>query len=181
MKTTNRKNNKASRARTKVTKAAVMSLYRNHVTQLRAVHKPVAISQTTTVIGTDNSWFNAQVVEKEQAWARVNNANYVWSARNLNSENAIISRRFTISRTILSARLTLSVDNYAAVFVNGRNVVFDSPQNNPAFFTTPRRFNIRPYLRRGANDIVIVAFNFGGQRSAANPAGVAARLNIRLR
>jgi len=163
-----------------VSKAQVLSMYRRHAAKLRAVQKPVAITQTTTIIGTDNSWFNAQTISRDPAWVRVNNANYVWSARNLSSENAIISRRFSISRNILSARLTLSVDNYAVVFVNGRNVLFDSPQNNPAFFTSVRRFNIRPFLRIGTNDIVIIAFNFGGPRSAANPAGVAARLNIRL-
>lgn len=165
---------------TKMTISRVMSMYRSHVARLRAAQKPVAITQTTTIIGTDNSWFNAQVINRDPAWVRVNNASYVWSARNLSSDNAIISRRFTISRNVLSARLTLSVDNYAVVFVNGRNILFDSPQNNPAFFTSVRRFNIRPHLRRGTNDIVIIAFNFGGPRSATNPAGVAARLNIRL-
>jgi hypothetical protein len=164
----------------KISRASVMSLYRSHVARLRAAQKPVTVSQTTTIIGTDNSWFNAQTINRDPAWVRLNNASYVWSARNLSSDNAIISRRFTISRNVLSARLTLSVDNYAVVFVNGRNVLFDSPQDNPAFFTSVRRFNIRPFLRRGTNDIVIIAFNFSGPRSSTNPAGVAARLNIRL-
>jgi hypothetical protein len=74
----------------------------------------------------------------------------------------------------------LSVDNYAVVLINGRIVVYDAPQNTPAFFNPGRNFNITSFLRRGFNDIVIVAFNFTGPRSPADPAGVAARLNIRL-
>lgn len=139
-------------------------------------------NQTTISIGTDNSWFNAQVIPSDPGWIPVANANYVWYSGNLSSENAVISTRFTLSqrRSILSASLFLSVDNYAVVIINGVPLVYDAPQNTPSFFTTGRSFNIRRFLRRGRNDIVIIAFNFGGPRSASNPAGVAARLDIRL-
>lgn len=160
----------------------VMAIYRSHVKKLRARQKPIWINQVTNVIGTDNSWFNAQVINRDPAWVQVNNASYVWNARNLNSEIAIISRTFRLNprRAILRARLFLSVDNYAVVLINGRPVLFDAPQNTPSFFNPGRRFNIRGFLRRGTNDIVIIAFNFGGQPTPSNPAGVAARLNIRL-
>lgn len=139
-------------------------------------------SQRIISIGTDNSWFNAQVIPRDPAWIPVTNANYVWFSGNLSSENAVISTRFTLSqrRAILSASLFLSVDNFAVVVINGVPVVYDAPQNTPSFYNTGRSFNVRRFLRRGRNDIVIIAFNFGGPRSVSNPAGVAARLDIRL-
>ncbi|WP_156390062.1 hypothetical protein [Paenibacillus sp. Root444D2] len=110
------------------------------------------------------------------------NANYVWYSGNLSAENAVISTRFSLSqrRSILAASLFLSVDNYAVVIINGVPVVYDAPQNTPPFYNTGRTFNVRRFLRQGRNDIVIIAFNFGGPRSDAAPAGVAARLDIQL-
>ncbi|NQX62832.1 hypothetical protein [Paenibacillus qinlingensis] len=139
-------------------------------------------NQTTISIGTDNSWFNAQEISREPGWIPVVNASYVWLSGNLNSENAVISTRFSLSqlRSIRSASLLLSIDNYAVVIINGAPLVYDAPQNTPSFYNTGRSFNIRRFLRRGRNDIVIIAFNFGGPRSVSNPAGVAARLDIRL-
>lgn len=165
-----------------MSKSRVMALYRSHVKRLHANQAPVQAYQVTNIIGTDNTWFNAQVINRDPAWISVNNASYVWSSRNLSDDTAIISRTFRLNprRSILSGRLFLSVDNYAVVLINGRIVVFDAPQNTPRFFMQGRNFNIRRFLRRGNNDIVIIAFNFGGPRSASNPAGVAARLNIRL-
>ncbi|MCY9668159.1 hypothetical protein M5X11_25095 [Paenibacillus alginolyticus] len=100
----------------------------------------------------------------------------------MSAENAVISTRFSLSqrRAILAATLFLSVDNFAVVIINGVPVVYDAPQNTPSFYNTGRTFDVRRFLRRGRNDIVIIAFNFGGPRSDANPAGVAARLDIRL-
>ncbi|PZD93621.1 hypothetical protein DNH61_23690 [Paenibacillus sambharensis] len=43
-----------------------------------------------------------------------------------------------------------------------------------------RNFNIVRFLQRGPNSIIIIAFNFGGPHNHQNPAGVAARLDIRL-
>jgi hypothetical protein len=165
-----------------MSKAKAMTLYR---AQLRKFHKPGAapfLSQRTVSIGTDDSWFNAQVIPRDPAWVSVPNADYVWYSGNLNSENAIISTRFTLSqrRAILSASLFLSVDNYAVVIINGVPLLFDGPQNTPSFYNTGRTFNIRQFVRRGRNDIVIIAFNFGGPRSATMPAGVAARLDFRI-
>lgn len=163
-------------------RAKAMLLYR---AQLKKFHKPGSgafISQRTVSIGTDNSWFNAQIIPRDPAWVPVTNANYVWYSGNLNSENAIISQRFTLSqrRAILSASLFLSVDNYAVVIINGVPLLFDGPQNTPSFYNPGRTFDVRRFLRRGRNDVVIIAFNFGGPRSAAMPAGVAARFDIRL-
>ncbi|MDQ1914508.1 hypothetical protein RAC89_29450 [Paenibacillus sp. GD4] len=166
-----------------ISRKRVMAIYRRHVSKLRATKAPIRITQRRQVIGTDNTWFNAQTIERNPAWIAVNNASYVWSSRDLTNQAAVISTRFRIEneRTIRRARLFLSVDNYAVVLINGRIVLYDAPQNTPEFFTQGRTFDIRPFLRRvGINDIVIVAFNFGGPRSSQNPAGVAARLNIRL-
>ncbi|MFC4104300.1 hypothetical protein [Paenibacillus xanthanilyticus] len=164
-------------------KNKIMGMYRRHVSRLRAARaaRPIEVNQTTTIIGTDDTWFNAAVITRDPAWVEVPGANYVWNARDLGSQTAIISNTFRITRRINSARLLLSVDNYAAVFINGRAVVFDQPQNTPSFFNPGRSLNIASFLRRGSNDIVIIAFNFGAPRTPANPAGVAARLTIRLR
>lgn len=165
-----------------ITTSKVMSLYRAHTRKYHAKQAQVIISQRNVVIGTDDTWFNAQSIDRDPAWVVVNGARYVWNSRNLNSDVAIISRRFRLSarRAIISGSLFLSVDNYAVVLINGLIVQFDNPQNTPSFFNPGRTFNIRRFLRRGLNDIVIIAFNFGGPRSATNPAGVAARLDIRL-
>lgn len=162
-------------------RSKVMSLYKSQVSRFHQ-NKSVVISQRNVVIGTDGTWFNATVINRDPAWVQVNNADYVWSARDLGGQFAVVSRRFTLSRrrAILSGNLFLSVDNYAVVLINGRIVLYDAPQNTPAFFNPGRNFNIASFLRRGPNDIVIVAFNFSGPRSPGNPAGVAARLNIRL-
>jgi hypothetical protein len=162
-------------------KNKIMALYSSHIKKLYANQKSIFISQRTVSIGTDNSWFNAQVIPRDPAWVNVVNANYVWYSGNLSSPNAIISRRFTLStrRRILSASLFLSVDNYAVVIINGVPLLFDGPTNAVSNFNPGRTFNIRGFVRRGRNDIVIIAFNFGGDRSAQNPAGVAARIDIR--
>ena len=169
-------------ASARVPKSSIMSVYRARVSQHAKQTKQLTISQRNVIIGTDDSWINAQVINRDPAWAEIDNADYVWSSRDLNSDVAVVSRRFTLSRrrSILSGSLFLAVDNYAVVLINGRIVVYDAPTNVTANFNPGRQFNIRPYLRSGPNDIVIVAFNAGGPRSPANPAGVAARLNIRL-
>lgn len=161
-------------------RSKVMSLYKSHVN--RAHKNQAVISQRNVVIGTNDTWFNALVINRDPAWVPVANASYLWSVRDPNSQFAVVSRRFTLSsrRAIQSGNLFLSVDNYAVVVINGRIVVYDAPQNTPSFFNPGRNFNIRRFLRRGLNNIVIIAFNFGGPRSTSNPAGVAARLNIRL-
>jgi hypothetical protein len=166
-----------------IPKMKAMRLYH---AQLKKHNKPgverLFPNQTIISIGTDNSWFNAQEISREPGWIPVTNANYVWFSGNSSSENAVISTRFSLSqrRTIRSASLSLSIDNYAVVIINGVPLVYDAPQSTPSFFNTGRRFNVGRFLRRGRNDIVIIAFNFGGPRSASNPAGVAARLDIRL-
>lgn len=163
-----------------MSKSKALAIYRAQVKKLDTKRAPV-ITQRTISIGTDNSWFNAQVIERNPDWVPVVNANYVWYSGNLSRENAIISTRFTLSqrRRILSASLFLAVDNYATVIINGVPLVFDAPNNDPVNFNPGRSFNITRFLRRGRNDIVIIAFNFGGPRSVINPAGVAARLDIR--
>ncbi|GFZ96849.1 hypothetical protein GCM10008018_49050 [Paenibacillus marchantiophytorum] len=146
-------------------KAKALLLYHARVKKHSLSGAGRLVAQPTVSIGTDNSWFNAQII-----------------ARNLSNETAIVSTRFSISqrRNILAASLFLSVDNYATVIINGVPLVYDAPQNTPAFYNTGRSFNIRQFLRRGRNDIVIIAFNANGQRTVDNPAGVAARLDIRL-
>lgn len=165
-----------------ISKTKAMLLYHAQIKKHNRLGAGRFLSQRTISIGTDNSWFNAQIIPRDPAWVPVTNANYVWYSGNLSSDNAIISTRFTLSqrRNILRASLFLSVDNYAVVIINGVPLVFDGPQNTPSFFNPGRTFNVRQFLRRGRNDIVIVAFNFGGPRSATNPAGVAARLDVQL-
>lgn len=171
---------KAKARPVKLSRSRIMSIYRSQVKKMHAVKKAPLISQRNVVIGTDNTWFNATVIPRNPAWVPVNNASYVWNSRNLNSQSAIISTTFRLStrRDILSARLFLSVDNYATVLINGVPVVDDVPQNTPSFFNPGRTFRVGRFLRRGTNDIVIVAFNF--ESGGTQPAGVAARLNIRL-
>ena len=166
----------------KYSRSKIMTLYRAHIKRLHARKRPVLISQRNVVIGTDDEWFNAAIIDRNPAWVPVTNASYVWNVNDLSSERAIVSTSFRLplARNILSARLFLAVDNFAIVIINGIPVINDNPQNNPAFFNPGRDMGVRRFLRRGINDIAIIAFNFGGARSAANPAGVAARLNIRL-
>ncbi|RXT05782.1 hypothetical protein [Ammoniphilus sp. CFH 90114] len=157
--------------------------YLNYISRMRRAINPIQIKQRNIVIGTNNSWFGAREIDRNPAWVEVSGARYVWSQSNPSSDRAIVSTSFTLPRprNIRSASLFLSVDNYAIVLVNGRVVVDDNPVANPANFNPGRTFNIRPFLRRRINDVVIIAFNFGGNRTAANPAGVAARIDIRLR
>lgn len=166
-----------------VTRAAAMVMYNKQVARFHKnqAKKNIIITQRNVVIGTDDSWFNAQEIERNPAWVQVEDASYVWNSRDLGSEVAVISKRFTLSsrRRIERANLFVSVDNYVIVLINGRNVVFDDPQANASFFNPGRTFNVRRFLQRGNNDIVIIAFNFGGRRTASNPAGVAAKLTIR--
>jgi|GEM_PF-2177490 len=165
-----------------LSRSNVMSLYRAQLKKMDHVGKDRFLSQRLLSIGTDNSWFNAQVIPREPAWVPVQNANYVWYSGNLSAENAIISTSFTISqqRRVVNATFFISIDNYGIVIINGVPLLYDGPQNTPSFFNPGRTFNVRRFLRRGRNDIVIIAFNFGGARSASNPAGVAARLDIQL-
>lgn len=164
----------------RVSKAAVMELYRKQVKKYHNARPPV-ITQRTVSIGTDDSWFNAQVIARDPAWVNLDNASYVWYSGNLSRESAVISTRFTLSqrRRILRASLVLAVDNYAVVIINGVPLVYDAPTNASSNFNPGRTFNITSFLRRGRNDIVIVAYNFEGARTPANPAGVSARLDIR--
>ncbi|UKS25648.1 hypothetical protein LOZ80_29440 [Paenibacillus sp. HWE-109] len=163
-------------------KAKALLLYHARVKKHSQLGAGRLVAQRTVSIGTDTSWFNAQIIARNPAWVDVPGANYVWYSGNLSNETAIVSTRFSISqrRNILAASLFLSVDNYATVIINGVPLVYDAPQNTPAFYNTGRSFNIRQFLRRGRNDIVIIAFNANGQRTVDNPAGVAARLDIRL-
>ncbi|MFM9327799.1 hypothetical protein [Paenibacillus mesotrionivorans] len=161
-------------------KSRLMEMYREQVKKFHTARTPV-ITQRTVSIGTDSSWFNAAVIDRNPDWVPVTNASYVWYSGNLSRENAIVSTRFTLSqrRRILSASLFLAVDNYATVIINGVPLVYDAPTNQTSNFNPGRTFNIGSFLRRGRNDVVIIAFNFEGARTPANPAGVAARLDIR--
>lgn len=155
--------------------------YETFIRRARAAVKPVAINQRVIEFGTNNRWFDARVIDRNPAWVEPPSpARYVWSRSNPGAERAIISRSFTLPRPrrIRSAELFLSVDNYAIVLINGRPVIADNPQAETSFFNPGRTFNIRRFLRRRINDIVIIAFNFGGPRSEQNPAGVAARVRI---
>ncbi|MCQ6564128.1 hypothetical protein [Paenibacillus mendelii] len=145
--------------------------------------KPVVISQRTRRISTDRNWVNALEIERNPAWVAPRaGESYVWGRNDPNGPAAVVARRFTIGNDIERASLFLSVDNFAIVLINGRSVVIDNPQDNVSFFNPGRSFNIRRFLRRGVNDIVIAAFNFpsNANRSANNPAGVLARIEIQL-
>ncbi|TLS50096.1 hypothetical protein FE782_22455 [Paenibacillus antri] len=168
--------------RKRIPVAKIMSIYQRRLRLHNAMPvKNVSVSQRNIRIGTGEDWTNAIEVTRNPAWVEVNNADYVWSDRNPTGDFAVVSRRFRIPRgDIERGSLFLSVDNYAVVLINGRIVVYDNPEANAAFFNPGRTFNVRRLLRNGRNDIVIIAFNLGGARSDANPAGVAARLDIRV-
>lgn len=143
----------------------------------------VVISQRTRRISTNRNWVNALEIERNPAWvAPQAGESYVWGRNDPNGPAAVVARRFTIRDDIERASLFLSVDNFAIVLINGRPVVIDNPQGNASFFNPGRTFNIRRFLRRGTNDIVIAAFNFpsNANRSGDNPAGVLARIEIEL-
>ncbi|MFC7677379.1 hypothetical protein [Paenibacillus sp. GCM10028914] len=144
---------------------------------------PVVVNQRTRRISTNRSWVNALEIERNPAWvAPQAGESYVWGRNDPNGPAAVVARRFTIRDDIESASLFLAVDNFAIVLINGRSVVIDNPQGNVSFFNPGRSFNIRRFLRRGTNDIVIAAFNFpsNANRSGDNPAGVLARIEIAL-
>ncbi|WEK54038.1 MAG: hypothetical protein P0Y55_15975 [Candidatus Cohnella colombiensis] len=132
------------------------------------------------VIGTDATWSNALVVTPNPAWAIIAGASFVVNAQDPANPTVVISRTFTLpeNRRIQTATLTIAVDNYASVLINGLFVVNDNPQDNPLLYNPGRTFDITRFLNRGANNIVIVANNFGGPPTPTNPVGVAARLNI---
>lgn len=69
-----------------ISRKRVMAIYRRHVSKLRATKAPIRITQRRQVIGTDNTWFNAQTIERNPAWIAVNNASYVWSSRDLTNQ-----------------------------------------------------------------------------------------------
>ncbi|GIP23532.1 hypothetical protein [Paenibacillus sp. J22TS3] len=143
----------------------------------------VVISQRTRRISTNRNWVNALEIERNPEWvAPQAGESYVWGRNDPNGPAAVVARRFTIRNDIERASLFLSVDNFAIVLINGRPVVIDNPQGNVSFFNPGRTFNIRRFLRRGRNDIVIAAFNFpsNANRSGNNPAGVLARIEIEL-
>jgi len=145
--------------------------------------KPLIINQRTRRISTNRNWVNALEIERNPAWvAPQSGESYVWGRNDPDGPAAVVARRFTIRDNIVRASLFLSVDNFAIVLINGRSVVIDNPQANVSFFNPGRSFNIRRFLRRGTNDIVIAAFNFpsNANRSENNPAGVLARIEIEL-
>lgn len=151
--------------------------------RLLNTQKPVVITQRTRTISTNRTWVNALEIERNSAWvAPLLGESYVWGRNDPNGPAAVVARRFTIRDDIRSARLFLSVDNFAIVLINGRSVVIDNPQGNVSFFNPGRSFNIRRFLRRGTNDIVIAAFNFpsNANRSEIDPAGVLARIEINI-
>lgn len=135
----------------------------------------------TVVIVTNNEWANAQPIARNPAWVVIEGAEYVWNSLDLNAASAVISRTFSLpKKRIRNATLRLSLDNYGSVLINGAFVVNDLAQDNPPFYNPGRTFDVRPFLRNGANDIVIAGFNFGGTSTPTNPAGIAARLEIEL-
>ncbi|CAG7659107.1 hypothetical protein ACFQI7_35950 [Paenibacillus allorhizosphaerae] len=145
--------------------------------------KPYVISQRTRTVSTNRDWVNALEIERNPAWvAPRSGESYVWGSNEPNGPAAVVARRFRISGDIVRARLFLAVDNFAIVIINGRSVVIDNPQANASFFNPGRSFNVRRFLRRGNNDIVIAAFNFpsNANRNGTNPAGVLARIEIEL-
>lgn len=130
------------------------------MTSLINVVKP----NVTTVIGTDESWFNAIEIPREPFWVPPNTAKWVWGANDPFGAAAVVSRRFRIRRVrdVISATLFFAVDNYGVVLINGRPVINDIKQETPRFFTNGRTIDISDFLRNGINDIVTVGFNFGG-------------------
>ncbi|MGG4092836.1 hypothetical protein MKY48_10155 [Paenibacillus sp. FSL W8-0187] len=165
--------------------SSVAKAMRTMIAAQRALNAqvPVVINQRNRIISTNRNWVNALEIERNPAWvAPQAGESYVWGRNDPNGPAAVVARRFTIRDDIERASLFLSVDNFAIVLINGRPVVIDNPQGNVSFFNPGRTFNIRRFLRRGTNDIVIAAFNFpsNANRSGDNPAGVLARIAIEL-
>lgn len=171
----------ASRRHHGIRASSVATAMRMMIVAQRSLNaqKPIVINQRRRSISTNRNWVNALEIERNPAWvAPRSGESYVWGRNDPNGPAAVVARRFTIRGDIERARLFLSVDNFAIVLINGRLVVIDNPQGNVSFFNPGRTFNIRRFLRRGTNDIVIAAFNFpsNANRSGNNPAGVLARI-----
>jgi len=180
-----RKKVQAPAKRTGISASGVSSMLVSAQKSLNS-QKPAVVKQTRTVIQTNSSWVNALQIDRNPAWvAPQAGGSYVWGRNDPNGPAAAVARRFLINRDIEeidSATLFLAVDNYAIVFINGRAVTIDNPQSNSSFFNPGRSFDIVRFLRRGRNDIVIAAFNFpsNADRSASNPAGVYARIDVQF-
>ncbi|KOR76861.1 hypothetical protein [Paenibacillus solani] len=175
----------APRRQNGIRASSVAKALRMMITAQRSLNtqNPVVISQRTRRISTNRNWVNALEIERNPAWvAPQAGESYVWGRNDPTGPAAVVARRFTIRDDIERASLFLAVDNFAIVLINGRSVVIDNPQGNVSFFNPGRTFNIRRFLRRGTNDIVIAAFNFpsNANRSVDNPAGVLARIEIEL-
>ena len=149
-------------------------------------------------VRTRDVWAFAQEIPQIPEWVTVQanvpgfgtvRADYIWSDEDSGASNFATRRIFRIPKgfRVERAVLLLSVDNYARVFINGRIIVFDPPNQNVTNFSVGRRIRIDPSIfrtgpgKRNSITIRAVNFPFPSRRTPANPAGVAALLLFRLR
>jgi hypothetical protein len=140
------------------------------------------MKEHTQIITTKGGWVNAFEIAPFPAWVQPQPGEYyVWGENDPYGPAAVVAQTFKVhSKHIKEATLFLAVDNYAIVLINGAPVVIDPPQDTLAFYNPGRYFDIKQYLRKGYNDIVIAGFNSpsNANRSIGNPAGILARIEI---
>jgi hypothetical protein len=63
----------------RIPRTAAMMMYKKHLSRFhkKQAGKAIIINQRNVVIGTDDTWFNAQEIERNPAWVPVANARYV--------------------------------------------------------------------------------------------------------
>jgi hypothetical protein len=80
-------------------------------------------------------------------------------------------------RSVTAARCTLTCDNLATLFVNGREVVRSDDDLN-AGWRSPVHADLKPHLKPGRNVIAVRAENFDA--SGPNPAGLIGVVEVRF-
>ena len=93
------------------------------------------------------------------------------------------SKAFYVRAEPVTASISIAVDNYAEIYVNGQLVgAYGSLISGAAAFNSLRKFSVKSFLHTGQNQLVIRAQNGAGTcdpcNYAENPAGVVFGLNI---
>jgi alpha-L-rhamnosidase len=132
------------------------------------------IAKFSTGLGSWNAkWIGRDELENAQFFGA---AQWIWFPEGNPATSAPVAQRFfkkdfTLAANPLRATVSVTADDGFDVFINGTKVgTGDS-------FSRPGEFEISALLHSGANTIAITANNVG---TAANPAGLVARLSVRF-
>jgi hypothetical protein len=96
-------------------------------------------------------------------------------------EQHTFTKTFTLNGDVTSATLSILIDNYGSVTINGTQVLSFPAASNPQLFGTPTTADVGQYLHRGVNEVDIVVANYGSSGDfSSNPAGLRALISIGL-